>query len=554
MALVVADRVQETSTTSGTGALTLAGAVNGFRSFSSAIGNGNTTYYAISDGTNWEIGLGTYTSSGNTLSRDTVLSSSNSNALVSFSSATKNVWVDYPAGKSVYSDGSNAIQLGRQSANYFQTLGSAANITPELSVLGSDTNIPFTIETKGTGAINLSAGSRGVNVQNGQTVTAITRTAAGGSYTSAPIVAISAPTTAGGVQATASAFLSALNVPTITSGGTGYSVNDVLTFVGGSGTAYQVLVTAVSGGVITAVSAQATSLYTTPPSNPISVTGGTGTGATFTVPSWAVTSTFTITNAGSGYVEQPTVTFSGGGGSGAAAYATVGVTAILKGLGSASAAAAAQSINFVTPAGTQATLLDVGDGTRPLALNGGSAGSVSAAGIFATVGSLQLSSNNSPISFFTAGRAAQEQFRVSHTASAVNYVQVTGAATGGSPSISAQGSDTNAGLVVQSKGASPLYLTTVGAIDVRIQPNNLRSLSIQSVGSAVNYGLWTNAAASGSPSLAVAGTDTDIDLTLTPKGAGRVRFGTYTATVSTITGYIEIKDSGGTTRRLAVVS
>jgi len=105
MALVVKDRVQETSTTTGTGTFTLAGAVSGFQSFS-AIGNANTTYYAIVGGTEWEVGLGTYTSSGTTLSRDTVLSSS-TGSKVSFSAGTKNVFVTYPAGKSSYQDDTN---------------------------------------------------------------------------------------------------------------------------------------------------------------------------------------------------------------------------------------------------------------------------------------------------------------------------------------------------------------------------------------------------------------------------------------------------------------
>jgi len=96
MAFVVADRVQETTTTTGTGTVTLAGAVTGFQSFA-AVGNGNTTYYTITDGTNWEVGIGTYTSSGTTLSRDTVLSSSNSGSLVNFSAGTKNVFVTLPA-------------------------------------------------------------------------------------------------------------------------------------------------------------------------------------------------------------------------------------------------------------------------------------------------------------------------------------------------------------------------------------------------------------------------------------------------------------------------
>ena len=105
MALVLKDRVQETTTTTGTGTLTLGGAVTGYQSFS-AIGNANTTYYAIyaSGGSEWEVGIGTYTASGTTLSRDTVLSSSNSGSLVSFSAGTKNVWCDYPAVKAVYYD------------------------------------------------------------------------------------------------------------------------------------------------------------------------------------------------------------------------------------------------------------------------------------------------------------------------------------------------------------------------------------------------------------------------------------------------------------------
>jgi len=105
MALILKDRVQETTTTTGTGTLTLGGAVTGYQSFS-AIGNSNTTYYTIyaPGGTEWEVGIGTYTASGTTLSRTTVLASSNSGSLVSFSAGTKNVWCDYPAGKAVYFD------------------------------------------------------------------------------------------------------------------------------------------------------------------------------------------------------------------------------------------------------------------------------------------------------------------------------------------------------------------------------------------------------------------------------------------------------------------
>lgn len=105
MAFVLKDRVKETTTTTGTGTVTLAGAVSGYQSFS-AIGNGNTTYYTIAgQGTSeWEVGIGTYTSSGTTLSRDTVLASSNSGSLVNFSAGTKDVFCDYPAGRAVNLD------------------------------------------------------------------------------------------------------------------------------------------------------------------------------------------------------------------------------------------------------------------------------------------------------------------------------------------------------------------------------------------------------------------------------------------------------------------
>jgi hypothetical protein len=98
MALVLKDRVKETTTTTGTGAITLAGAATGFQSFA-AVGNANTTYYAIQDSTagTWEVGIGTYTASGTTLSRDTVLSSSNSGSLVNFGAGSKDVFVTYPS-------------------------------------------------------------------------------------------------------------------------------------------------------------------------------------------------------------------------------------------------------------------------------------------------------------------------------------------------------------------------------------------------------------------------------------------------------------------------
>jgi len=103
MALVVKDRVRETTTTTGTGTVTLGGAATGFQSFS-VIGNGNTTFYTIqlANTNEWEVGIGTYTSSGTTLSRDTILESSNGGTAVNFSAGIKDVFVTYPAEKAIY--------------------------------------------------------------------------------------------------------------------------------------------------------------------------------------------------------------------------------------------------------------------------------------------------------------------------------------------------------------------------------------------------------------------------------------------------------------------
>jgi hypothetical protein len=104
MALVLADRVRETTTTTGTGSVTLAGAYTGFQTFSAAIGNTNSTYYTIANvgSGEWEVGIGTYSSGGNLLSRTTVLSSSNGGSLVNFGAGAKDVFVTQPAERALY--------------------------------------------------------------------------------------------------------------------------------------------------------------------------------------------------------------------------------------------------------------------------------------------------------------------------------------------------------------------------------------------------------------------------------------------------------------------
>ena len=113
MALVVNDRVKETSTTTGTGTFSLAGAESGFESFVAGIGNSNTTYYAIvNENGEFEVGLGTVTdASPDTLSRDTIISSSNSDSAVNFSAGTKDVFVTLPASKTILLNDSDTVDI-----------------------------------------------------------------------------------------------------------------------------------------------------------------------------------------------------------------------------------------------------------------------------------------------------------------------------------------------------------------------------------------------------------------------------------------------------------
>jgi hypothetical protein len=115
MALVLADRVQETSTSTGSSLFALGGAVDGFQTFNVGIGNSNTTYYTITDGINWMDVIGTYTTANNSLTVDTVLSSSaGGTTAFNFSTGIKNVFCTYPASKSVYKDASNQVTLAGQ--------------------------------------------------------------------------------------------------------------------------------------------------------------------------------------------------------------------------------------------------------------------------------------------------------------------------------------------------------------------------------------------------------------------------------------------------------
>jgi len=210
MALVLANRVQETTTTTGTGTITLAGAVSGFQSFA-AIGNTNTTYYTITSGVNWEVGVGTYTLSGTTLARTTVLSSSAGGTTKITLAGTSNVFATYPAEKSVNLDASgNATALGvpasgtvtnltgtasiningtvgatTAAAGLFTTLGASAAVTL------SPANANVVLSPTGTGVVTISPATAGTinRMSIGATTTstgAFTTLTASGAVTLSP--------------------------------------------------------------------------------------------------------------------------------------------------------------------------------------------------------------------------------------------------------------------------------------------------------------------------------------------------------------------------------
>jgi len=127
-------------------------------------------------------------------------------------------------------------------------------------------------------------------------------------------------------------------------------------------------------------------------------------------------------------------------------------------------------------------------------------------------------------------------------------VQVTGAATTGSPTLSSQGSDTNIGFNINAKGTGSIFFKTNAG-------NQVSFVASPTGTSDVNYIQASSSATGNAPVLYAQGSDTNINLKLTPKGTGRVQYGTHTATSDTaISGYVEILDAAGNVRKLAVIS
>jgi len=167
MALVVADRVKETTTTTGTGAVSLAGAATNFRTFSSVLSNADTTYYAIVDNANFafEVGLGTYASSGNTITRTTVLSSSNSNSAVNFGAGSKDVILTYPADKAVFEDADGIVSI--ENLQFDTNAMKATNTNGNVQLTPNGTGFVELVGATNAGAIrfNCESNSHGVTLK-----------------------------------------------------------------------------------------------------------------------------------------------------------------------------------------------------------------------------------------------------------------------------------------------------------------------------------------------------------------------------------------------------
>ena len=188
MALVLADRVKETTTTTGTSDFALGGAVSGFQTFSAGVGNSNTTYYAVSLGSDWEVGLGTLSSDGLTLARTTVYQSSNSDTKVSFAAGSKDIFVTYAADKAVYEDASGNVTVPaiftattKVVSPFFDAVGSAggqlrnasgtsqlawgagggSNLSLEVSTNLNGTNAQIDISPTGTGHVHIKPSGSG---------------------------------------------------------------------------------------------------------------------------------------------------------------------------------------------------------------------------------------------------------------------------------------------------------------------------------------------------------------------------------------------------------
>lgn len=595
MALVLKDRVLETSQTSGTGTIALSGAVNGFQTFSNAIGNTNTTYYAIIDDADnqWEVGLGTV--GAGTLTRDTVYSSSNGGSLVNFGTSIKNVFCDYPASKSVYTDTTGSIadatltspkinQINDTNGNEILGFSPTTSATDYLVIKngigvgvplhvyadGTSANTGLHIQPKGTGLVTISDGTdfnKGIRFRSSSSaasaITLLDAVSTAGRVVTLP----DATTTLVGRNTTDTLTNKTLTSPVISGGTIDNATIGATTATTGAFTTLTSTGGAVNGTVGATTPAAGT--FTT-------ITGQTarvnGTGQnlvlqsqTFENASWSA-STVTVTANSIAAPDGTTTADTLTGGVGTVLKRIFQSITITSGTYTFSVYAKAGTHNFIQlfygGTGTDYADFNVSTGT---AGNVQGTSSITSAGngwyrcVHTFTANAQTLVAISLVDSNTASRGVSTsttgdvylwgaQLEIGSTAN--TYIPTTTTAIYGTPTLSFSGV---AGLGLQSDGS--LYASSAGTGNVRFYTNNvaLEQMRVSNTTSAVDYVQVTGATtASKVVAISAQGSDTDVTLSLAPKGAGTIRFGTYTAGILTPAGYITITDSGGTSRRLLI--
>jgi hypothetical protein len=413
--------------------------------------------------------------------------------------------------------------------NFVQVTGAATGGTPTISAQGSDANPGLNVSSKGTGSVNLRTNT-GTQVQiqdaTGLTVDRPWLMRGGQIFALASVITGYAPR----FQASNEESI-AFNTNSGTSGGVGGSTQFQIAHTASAVNFVQVT-GAATGGAPT-ILAQGSDANVQ-----INVLGK-GTGFVVLGNNSRAAAAFTTTGSANNILITGTATTVAPSIAANGSDTNIDINLNSKGAG---------ALNVNTGGGTQFRVVNTASAVNYFQANGSVTGVQPGFRVEGTDTNIStaFTTKGTGSHFFSTNGFAQTQLVVAHTASAVNYFQVNGAATGGVPTISAQGSDANVSIAFQPKGGGVVALYGSDA---------LTQLRGASTSAASGNTFLEVQRANGFVDLMAASGVANGDIRLTPKGTGNVRFGTYTANMAlTVQGYVEIKDSGGTIRRLAVIA